>query len=313
MAAVVVLITSLGVVGFAPTAEAKGPTVAQKIASAQKAANAAAAKLNQANKELSKAQADVAKFRAQTAENQAKLTELQGRLRVYAIREYEVGGIRGTYGLIEDPATLARTRFLARSVALGSVDQLEAYQVLQSDQAATKNALESRLRDRQSAVAKLRAQRAAVMTQLAALGKVMKAERSGLRILATGPWVCPVQGPKAFSNDWGNARSGGRRHKGTDIMAPHGTPVVASVAGTVTAHDRGLGGKGYYLRGVDGNTYYGAHLARFGATGRVAQGQVIGYVGNTGNARGGPAHLHFEIHPGGGAAVNPYGTLRTYC
>jgi len=126
--------------------------------------------------------------------------------------------------------------------------------------------------------------------------------------------MCPVQGPRAFTNDWGQPRSGGRTHKGTDILAPRGTPVVASVSGTVRGHNSRLGGISYYLHGDDGNTYFGTHLQSLsGASGRVSQGTVLGYVGNTGNARGGPTHLHFEIHPGGGRAVNPYPTLRQHC
>ncbi|HEX2063230.1 MAG TPA: M23 family metallopeptidase, partial [Acidimicrobiales bacterium] len=118
----------------------------------------------------------------------------------------------------------------------------------------------------------------------------------------------------AFTNDWGQPRSGGRRHQGNDILSPRGTPVVASVAGTVRGHNSGLGGISYYLNGADGNTYFGTHLDRLsGVSGRVAAGTVIGYVGNTGNARGGPPHLHFEIHPGGGRPVNPYPTLVKYC
>jgi murein DD-endopeptidase MepM/ murein hydrolase activator NlpD len=126
--------------------------------------------------------------------------------------------------------------------------------------------------------------------------------------------MCPVQGPRAFSNDWGDPRSGGRRHQGNDILAPRGTAVVASVGGSVRRHNSGMGGLSYYLSGDDGNTYYGAHLDSYvGGSGRVSQGTVIGYVGNSGNARGGPPHLHFEIHPGGGRPVNPYSTLRQYC
>ncbi len=132
--------------------------------------------------------------------------------------------------------------------------------------------------------------------------------------VASGDWVCPVQGPRAFSNDWGQPRSGGRRHQGNDILSPRGTPVVASVSGTVRAHSSSLGGLSYYLNGDDGNTYFGTHLDSLsGASGRVAQGAVLGTVGDSGNARGGPTHLHFEIHPGGGAPVNPYPTLARYC
>ncbi|MEO6120807.1 MAG: M23 family metallopeptidase, partial [Acidimicrobiales bacterium] len=134
------------------------------------------------------------------------------------------------------------------------------------------------------------------------------------RILGTGgPWTCPVQGPRAFSNDWGQPRSGGRRHQGNDILAPRGTPVVASVGGTIKANSSSLGGLAYYLRGDDGTTYFGAHLDRLGATGRVSAGAVIGYVGNSGNARGGPSHLHFEVHPGHGRATNPFSLLTRFC
>ena len=305
-------VTTASVISASP-ADAKAASIADKIAAAQKAANAAAAQLNQAMTALGKAQADVTKFRAQSAENQQKITQLQQRLKVFAVREYTTGGRAADNMLIGNASQVARNGFLIRTVTLDSVDQLEAYRVLRADEADTQAALDARLRDRQAAVSRAKAIRAQVTSQLAALGKAMKAQKSGLRVLATGPWVCPVQGPHAFSNDWGQPRSGGRRHKGNDILAPYGTPVVASVAGSVIDHDSGLGGKGYFLHGVDGNTYYGAHLSRFGATGRVAQGQVVGYVGTSGNARGGPAHLHFEIHPGNGAAVNPYGTLRAYC
>lgn len=304
----------LGLATAPPASAAKKTTSLEaKISAAQKAANAAADRLNKASRELGRAQADVAKFRAQSAANQEKLTDLQRRLKTYAIREYETGRRQASYLTLEDPGQLARSHYLARSIALGSLDELEAYKVLKADEAATRSALEARLRDRIALVSKLRAERAGLVAQLASFGKALKAQKSGLRVLARGAWVCPVQGPRAFSNDWGNPRSGGRRHKGNDIFAPTGTPVVAPVGGSVAQHNSGLGGKSVWLRGSDGNTYYGAHLSRFGLAGSVSQGQIVGYVGATGNARGGSAHLHFEIHPGGGAAVNPYGTLRTYC
>ena len=129
-----------------------------------------------------------------------------------------------------------------------------------------------------------------------------------------GGWLCPVQGPRSFSDTWGNARSGGRRHQGTDIMSPRGTPVVASVSGTVRGSSSSAGGVSYYLSGDDGVTYFGAHLDRFaGVTGRVERGTVLGWVGSSGNARGGASHLHFEMNPGGRGAVNPYATIAAHC
>jgi septal ring factor EnvC (AmiA/AmiB activator) len=125
-------------------------------------------------------------------------------------------------------------------------------------------------------------------------------------------WICPVQGPHSFVDTWGAPRSGGRRHKGVDMMASTGTPVVAPVSGNVTHRGNSIGGLSFHLYGDDGNYYYGTHLSAYGNAGYVSAGTVVGYVGDSGNARGIP-HLHFEIHPGGGAAVNPTPTVRAHC
>jgi murein DD-endopeptidase MepM/ murein hydrolase activator NlpD len=122
--------------------------------------------------------------------------------------------------------------------------------------------------------------------------------------------ICPVLGGSAYSDTWGASRSGGRSHQGVDMLAPTGTPLVAVVSGSVQFKQTSLGGNSIWLSGSDGNRYFYAHLSSFeGSSRSVSQGAVIGYVGDTGNARGTP-HLHFEVHPGGGAAVNPYSYVR---
>ncbi len=138
--------------------------------------------------------------------------------------------------------------------------------------------------------------------------------REGTVLAVPGPaWLCPVQGPRQFADSWGQPRPGERRHEGTDVFAHRGTPVVASVAGLVEQVSGARAGRAYYLRGDDGNTYYGAHLATISASGRVERGARIGTVGSSGNAEGTTPHLHFEIKPGGGAPVNPFPTLVKWC
>jgi murein DD-endopeptidase MepM/ murein hydrolase activator NlpD len=125
-----------------------------------------------------------------------------------------------------------------------------------------------------------------------------------------GTILCPVQGPSAYGDTWGAPRSGGRRHQGVDMLAPTGTPLQAVIGGEVVQRDNSLGGITISLRGDNGNRYYYAHLSAYeGVEGRVELGQVIGYVGDTGNATGTP-HLHFEIRPQGGVPVNPYPSVR---
>ena len=121
----------------------------------------------------------------------------------------------------------------------------------------------------------------------------------------------PVAGMADYRDDWWEARFGPpfHLHEGTDIFAARGTPVRAPFAGVVRFDDGGLGGKGAYVTQPDGTYYYMAHLDGFAKKlsngSAVKQGDVVGYVGDSGNALGGTPHVHFEIHPRGGAAVNP--------
>jgi murein DD-endopeptidase MepM/ murein hydrolase activator NlpD len=123
--------------------------------------------------------------------------------------------------------------------------------------------------------------------------------------------ACPVPGA-AFTDDYGRPRPGGRTHQGVDMHAPMGIPELAVVSGNVTYGDGGGGGMGAYIAGDDGNRYVYYHLSAYvGPPRHVSPGEVIGKLGATGDATG--PHLHFEIHPGGGPAVDPYPTLAKIC
>jgi murein DD-endopeptidase MepM/ murein hydrolase activator NlpD len=133
-----------------------------------------------------------------------------------------------------------------------------------------------------------------------------------------GGMACPVNGAVTFTDTWGAARSGGRRHEGVDMIAVRGTPAVAVEAGTVKRMGNGgLGGITVWLRGDSGDEYYYAHLDGWAGGLSVGQhlaaGELLGYVGNTGNAAYTVTHLHFEVHPGGGSAVNPYPLAASLC
>jgi murein DD-endopeptidase MepM/ murein hydrolase activator NlpD len=98
------------------------------------------------------------------------------------------------------------------------------------------------------------------------------------------------------------------------MMADYGTPVVAITAGTIGgAGYHSLGGNMLYLTANNGDVYYYAHnQTNMVTSGRVSAGEQIATVGDTGNASGVP-HLHFEYHPGGGGAVNPYPLVASIC
>lgn len=126
----------------------------------------------------------------------------------------------------------------------------------------------------------------------------------------------PVLSGYSYVDSWGAPRSQGG-HEGTDILAPRGTPLLAVANATVERLSRietGLGGIRVWLRDGSGHQYYYAHMEsietglQVGAA--VRTGQVLGRVGNSGDARGGPTHVHFEIHPSGASAINPFPELR---
>jgi murein DD-endopeptidase MepM/ murein hydrolase activator NlpD len=138
----------------------------------------------------------------------------------------------------------------------------------------------------------------------------------GPPLSADGPFFwCPVDAPRSYINDFGFPRVG-HTHQGNDIFAPSGTPIRAPFDGTAQEGSGGLGGLYVHVRADASSDYvYNAHLSRFaGVSGQhVVKGQIVGYVGQTGNAASTPPHNHFEYHPGGGSAVSPYLYLNEVC
>jgi murein DD-endopeptidase MepM/ murein hydrolase activator NlpD len=130
-------------------------------------------------------------------------------------------------------------------------------------------------------------------------------------VLRLGMGRFPIAGPARYSHDWLFPRYGPgfRFHLGTDVFAPYGTPVRAPVDGIAKSANGGLGGLTVKVYMDDGTYFYLAHLSGLpeGFTDGMAvkTGDIVGFVGDSGNARGTPPHLHIGVYPKGGPAVDP--------
>lgn len=122
----------------------------------------------------------------------------------------------------------------------------------------------------------------------------------------------PVKGVKRsrLVDTWGAARSGGRKHEGIDIFARRNTEILSTTPGIVVRVGwNKLGGRYIMIMGPGGQRHYYAHLEKFSKHQEgdlVEVGEVIGYVGDSGNAKGTPTHLHYGIYKFAGGAINPY-------
>ena len=195
---------------------------------------------------------------------------------------------------LEQPADQEREQ--ARASRSRRIEQQEAARAAKAKAAAAAKA-------KAEAAAKAKAEAAAKAKQS------LSAPAAASRISGR----CPV--PNAsFTDTWGAARSGGRAHKGTDMMAPYGSPVYAVASGVARTASSSAGGISLYLDATNGETYFYAHNSRnLVSTGqRVQAGDLIARVGTSGNAPEGAPHVHFEREVGG-VSVNPYRFLRSIC
>jgi peptidoglycan LD-endopeptidase LytH len=300
-----------------------------------------------AETELARLDEDIAALERRIPEAETRIVALKGLLAQRAAVMY-VGGEQSGLAVLDEVSSsgdfleggrIARLADAAQQDTDAQMDEIDATKKqLESDRAAMRDAkarqealvqsaskLALNLQDAlqvaaagySSAIAAQQA--AAVASSAAPQARKSPADPALAAFIPVFDMVCPVAGAVTFSNDFGQPRSGGRQHEGTDVFSLRGTPNVAVADGVVKQSHNTLGGNALWLRTVDGNAYYYAHLEAYvgpfdaAGTRLVKKGEVIGYTGNTGNASGGPTHTHFEMHPGDGGPINPYLLLREMC
>jgi murein DD-endopeptidase MepM/ murein hydrolase activator NlpD len=208
---------------------------------------------------------------------------------------------------------------MIEAVTAADAKNLAQLRTLKDEAAKLRAELDAQRSDQERLIGDLQKRQRQMQASLAALGRQYEGVRAEVDKRKSG-FAFPVRAPYSYTDSWGAPRMEGsrffHRHEGTDIFALKGTPVYAVVNGVIeNVGTAPLGGTKLWLRSPGDNwTYYYAHLAGY-APGirngvRVKKGAVLGYVGNTGNARGTPPHLHFETHVPTGAATNPFPILK---
>jgi murein DD-endopeptidase MepM/ murein hydrolase activator NlpD len=305
-----------------------------RLAMLQQRLNGLAAQYDAAQATYARIESQMAGVHGRIGILREQVAGVQQQVRLRARQAYEFGGGGTTIDLLLSSDSLAQ--FADRVQLLGQMSRQDSDLLVQAgvngeqlrrseadlarlaaQQAgtvrslgATKDAIAQAFADQQAEVADLQARVAA--EQAAAAASQPEQGPVGRGVLA----ACPVGQPRAFGDDFGDPRPGGRTHQGIDMLAPLGTPVYAAQTGRFEENDNALGGTSALVFADNGDFTYYAHLSAYAGVpsgAHVAAGAEIGHVGNSGDARGGPYHLHFEYHPGGGSAVDPYRLLLAAC
>jgi len=294
--------------------------------------------------ELQQATAELQDTEARLAEAEDRLTFDRGQLRV-AQRQlattrtavagqvaamYRSGGLLVASALLErDPEGVPDRIELATVLVSRQAQTIEDAQVAESSYQATLGRVTESyehakaLRDRAGrAVRRLEAsleEAQAVQTRLARLERrPAQTPAAPAAPAGRGGIACILARPYSYVDTWGAARSSGRTHQGTDVMAPYGAQVYAYTAGVVSRESTSTnGGLQLYLQGDNGVEYFYAHLSRYAvpAGTRVRAGQLVAYNGQSGNAQYTAPHVHFEVHPAGPGStpVNPFPYVQRAC
>jgi murein DD-endopeptidase MepM/ murein hydrolase activator NlpD len=331
------------------SAEDAAAQAAREIADAQDRANAAADAYFDALSQLDGLELEQAALEAEVSSLEQQIGALSSRVQAIAVRRFTRAGSNQASPLLSGFSSAEEQMQLAafgQIIDENSEDDLDDFESLSRDLEQKRRSLDSTRQAIEDEAAQAVGLRDAALAEVENLKRIeqqrlrdesvrkaLEAEkrrraeqasaarsRTGGRsggappVLGGSAWICPTgTAHVAFSDTWGAPRSGGRTHKGVDMIGPRGTPLYAVVSGFAKRNSSTLGGLGIWFRGNDGNNYFYAHLDSYAQTGTVSAGTVIGYMGDTGNAQYSTPHLHFEIHPGGGAPVNPYPTVRAHC
>jgi peptidoglycan LD-endopeptidase LytH len=292
--------------------------------------NRLAASYAAAQSRLADTQSKIAVVQARVHRVRVRMRTIQGKLTVRAREMFEEMGANSLEILLTSDSFSQfsdRMEYLGR-IERGDTDLLVEARVTREQLRRDETRLASLSAREAATVRALAGQKAAIGRSLAAaqsavasLEKKLNEERAAVQHEATQSGggalaACPVGQPRAFTDDFGDPRPGGRTHQGIDLLAPLGTPVYAAQTGTFRSGYNELGGISAFVDAGNGDYTYYAHLSSYAGVGSgatVSAGTMIGHVGNTGDAMGGPYHLHFEYHPGGGAAVDPYRMLVAVC
>ena len=315
------------------------------LSNARTQADAARAELDRVAQEWQDAEAQLAEAQNSADEATARIAELEkalvgvrAQLNERAAELYMAGGSEPMVALLTSSSITEATDRLQYASALAQQDTDLATTVsVQAQELQWRRAQLADAVARQTvAAASLKTQEASIsarvadyQTRVSELEQQLAAEQAPPSTAPGAPsgapstppgggpppvsgsgWLqtCPVNGPTSFVDSFGDPRPGGRSHEGIDLIAAYGTPVVATAAGTVHHTTSAPGGYGTVLF-HDGSadwTFY-THFSSYagpGEGGHVSAGETIGLVGSTGDTT--VNHLHFEYHPGGGAAIDPY-------
>lgn len=296
-----------------------------RLATLQSELTRLAGEWSRAQTRLAVTQSKLADTRASVDRLRAHMGDLQDRIGMTARIAYESGGTGALSSLLSSGSFAEfseRMEFMDRITAADS-DLVVAARVTREDLRRQEHTLTTLAAQQAQEVAALQSQKNAIDARLSEVSALVDKLRRALAAQYHGPpppgglplQACPAPG-SSFTDDFGAPRSGGRTHQGIDMLAPFGTPIRAAQSGRFQQDYNGLGGISAFVNAGNGDYTYYAHMQGYAGVGNgatVPAGTVIGYVGNTGDASGGPPHLHFEYHPGGGAAVDPYSYLVALC